>query len=308
MSPKHTIYCLGEVLLTLDADAPLAHAESFRPRLGGDAAVLAQACAAQGGRASLLAQLGEDPFGHRAASTLAAAGVDTTHASFSRTLPTALLFEAGGEALSYRARTAGLQFAPAQLEPGLFQPGDALLSASSGLGDSPLRYTHLAALTAARDAGALTCFVPCLEPALWPQPEGEAALREVTRQLLPRADIAILTTEELEFLFGTARCGWRFFLSCGGTPSWCFWPAPRASTPLPARTMRSGRGSPSLPLGWPPRCSVVCCKKTARRKNCPASPPGSYKRSYKKRTKPPPTGGGFASQGFQLGEDCGLFC
>ena len=81
MVPKHTIYCLGEVLLALDADAPLAHAESFRPRLGGDAAVLAQACAAQGGRASLLAQLGEDPFGQRAASTLAAAGVDTTHVS-----------------------------------------------------------------------------------------------------------------------------------------------------------------------------------------------------------------------------------
>ena len=59
MVPKHTIYCLGEVLLALDADAPLAHAESFRPRLGGDAAVLAQACAAQGGCASLLAQLGE---------------------------------------------------------------------------------------------------------------------------------------------------------------------------------------------------------------------------------------------------------
>lgn len=66
MVPKHTIYCLGEVLLALDADAPLAHAESFRPRLGGDAAVLAQACAAQGGCASLLAQLGEDPFGQRA--------------------------------------------------------------------------------------------------------------------------------------------------------------------------------------------------------------------------------------------------
>lgn len=105
MVPKHTIYCLGEVLLALDADAPLAHAESFRPRLGGDAAVLAQACAAQGGCASLLAQLGEDPFGQRAASTLAAAGVDTTHAFFSRTLPTALLFEAGGEACSYRVRT-----------------------------------------------------------------------------------------------------------------------------------------------------------------------------------------------------------
>ena len=216
MVPKHTIYCLGEVLLALDADAPLAHAESFRPRLGGDAAVLAQACAAQGGRASLLAQLGEDPFGQRAASTLAAAGVDTTHASFSRTLPTALLFEAGGEALSYRVRTAGLQFAPEQLEPGLFQPGDALLFASSGLCDSPLRYTHLAALTAARDAGALTCFVPCLEPALWPQPEGETALREVTRQLLPGQTLSFSPRKSWNFCSARRRCGWRFSLSCGG--------------------------------------------------------------------------------------------
>ena len=82
MSPKHTIYCLGEVLLALDADTPLAHAESFRPRLGGDAAVLAQACAAQGGCASHLAQLGEGPFGQRAASTHGAAGVGTAPASF----------------------------------------------------------------------------------------------------------------------------------------------------------------------------------------------------------------------------------
>ena len=42
-------------------------------------------------------------------------------------------------------------------------------------------------------------------PALQISPKGEAALREVTRQLLPRADIVILTTEELEFLFGTAE-------------------------------------------------------------------------------------------------------
>ena len=48
MVPKHTIYCLGEVLLALDADAPLAHAESFRPRLGGDAAVLSSGPAGRG--------------------------------------------------------------------------------------------------------------------------------------------------------------------------------------------------------------------------------------------------------------------
>lgn len=206
MPPKHTIYCLGEVWLALDADAPLTSAEAFRPRVGGTIATLARACAAQGGTVSLLAQLGEDAFGHRLADALAEDGVDLSRMHFSEAFPTPLVFGAGEQSpLSYRRHAAGLHYAPEQLEPGLFQAGDALLFASSGLCDSPLRYTHLAALTAARDAGTLTCFSPCLEPALWPQAEGEAVLREITRQVLPLADIAVLTAEELEFLFGTAE-------------------------------------------------------------------------------------------------------
>lgn len=206
MPPKHTIYCLGEVWLALDADTPLTSAETFRPRVGGAAAALARACAAQGSAVSLLAQLGEDAFGHRLADALMADGVDLRQVPFSKALPTPLVFGAGEQRLlPYRHHAAGLHYAPEQLEPGLFQAGDALLFASSGLCDSPLRYTHLTALTAARDAGTLTCFAPCLEPTLWPQAEGEAALREITRQVLPLADIAILTAEELDFLFGTTE-------------------------------------------------------------------------------------------------------
>lgn len=206
MPPKHTIYCLGEVWLALDADAPLTSAEAFRPRVGGSTAALARTCAAQGSTVSLLAQLGEDAFGHRLADALMADGVDLSRVPSSKALPTPLVFGAGEQhPLPYRRHAAGLHYAPEQLKPGLFQAGDALLFASSGLCDSPLRYTHLAALTAARDAGALSCFAPCLEPTLWPQAEGEAALWEITRQVLPLADIAILTAEELDFLFGTAE-------------------------------------------------------------------------------------------------------
>ena len=52
--PGKTLYCLGEAWLELNSTAPLASAETFSPRMGGSAASLALAYAAQGGRASLL--------------------------------------------------------------------------------------------------------------------------------------------------------------------------------------------------------------------------------------------------------------
>lgn len=51
--PGKTLYCLGEAWLELNSTAPLASAETFSPRMGGSAASLALAYAAQGGRASL---------------------------------------------------------------------------------------------------------------------------------------------------------------------------------------------------------------------------------------------------------------
>ena len=45
-----TLYCLGEAWLELESPAPLSSAEAFRPRVGGSAASLALAYAAQGGR------------------------------------------------------------------------------------------------------------------------------------------------------------------------------------------------------------------------------------------------------------------
>ena len=94
--PGKTLYCLGEAWLELNSTAPLASAETFSPRMGGSAASLALAYAAQGGRASLLTQLGEDAFGHRIADALSAAGVDISRVSFTSRAPTPLLFDGGG--------------------------------------------------------------------------------------------------------------------------------------------------------------------------------------------------------------------
>ena len=45
--PGKTLYCLGEAWLELNSTAPLAAAKTFSPRMGGSAASLALAYAAQ---------------------------------------------------------------------------------------------------------------------------------------------------------------------------------------------------------------------------------------------------------------------
>ena len=103
--PGKTLYCLGEAWLELNSTAPLAAAKTFSPRMGGSAASLALAYAAQGGRTSLLTQLGEDAFGHRITDALSTAGVDISRVCFTSRAPTPLLFDGGGEQLGCRTRS-----------------------------------------------------------------------------------------------------------------------------------------------------------------------------------------------------------
>ena len=179
--PGKTLYCLGEAWLELNSTAPLASAETFSPRMGGSAASLALAYAAQGGRASLLTQLGEDAFGHRIADALSTAGVDISRVRFTSRAPTLL-------------------YVPEQLGADWAADAEMLAFSSACLVDSPCRYTHLAALDTARTAGVPVCFVPSLRPALWP---GEKTLRDTVMQFLPFADILVLTADEMELLLDT---------------------------------------------------------------------------------------------------------
>ena len=198
--PGKTLYCLGEAWLELNSTAPLASAETFSPRMGGSAASLALAYAAQGGRASLLTQLGEDAFGHRIADALSTAGVDISRVSFTSRAPTPLLFRGGGGALPCRPRSAALLYSAGQLGEGWAADAGVLALSSACLVDSPCRFTHLSALDTAHASGVPVCFVPALRPALWP---GEKTLRDTVMQFLPFADILLLTADEMELLLDT---------------------------------------------------------------------------------------------------------
>ena len=169
-----SVLCLGEVWLELNAATAPELTETFRAQTGGWGAGFCRQYAALGGQAALLAQLGADPFGRKLAARLARDGVDCSLLCFTDAFPTPVVFTGEDTALPYRAHTAGLALGPEQLE----------------------------ALAAARDAGALCCYLPRLAQAApyWPQRE---ALCQTALQFLDRADVLFLEERDLLLLFGS---------------------------------------------------------------------------------------------------------
>ena len=189
-----SVLCLGEVWLELNAATAPELTETFQAQTGGWGAGFCRQYAALGGQAALLAQLGADPFGRKLAARLARDGVDCSLLCFTDAFPTPVVFTGADTALPYRAHTAGLALGPEQLEAAPFRGASAFCFSSAGLVDSPLRLAHLKALAAARDAGALCCYLPRLAQAApyWPQRE---ALCQTALQFLDRADVLFFRGE-----------------------------------------------------------------------------------------------------------------
>ena len=101
----------------------------------------------------------------------------------------------------YRKPSADLLYAPEQIDLAWFRDAFALHFCSVSLVDSPMRHAHLAAISAAREAGAIVSFDPNLRFPLWPDRD---MLRETVLQFMPLANILKISDEELEFLTGTA--------------------------------------------------------------------------------------------------------
>ena len=140
---------------------------SFSPRTGGAPANVCAAFARLGGKSAFLSQLGDDPFGHKIARELEACGIDLSHLAFTDKANTALAFvsleEDGSRTFSfYRKPSADLLYSPEQIDPAWFADAFALHYCSVSLVDSPMRYAHLAAIAAAREAGAIVSFDPNL--------------------------------------------------------------------------------------------------------------------------------------------------
>ena len=202
------LFSIGEALIDMipsRVGCSFDEVPAFSPRVGGAPANVCAAAARLGGRSALLSQLGDDPFGHKIARALAGCGVELSHLEFTNKASTALAFvslaENGERTFSFcRKPSADLLYAPEQIDPGWFSQAFALHFCSVSLVDSPMRYAHLAAITAAREAGAILSFDPNLRFPLWPDRE---QLRQTVWQFLPLTHILKLSDEELPFLTGT---------------------------------------------------------------------------------------------------------
>ena len=203
-----TLFSIGEALIDMipsKVGCSFDEVPSFSPRTGGAPANVCAAFARLGGKSAFLSQLGDDPFGHKIARELADCGIDLSHLAFTDKASTALAFvslEADGSRTFsfYRKPSADLLYSPEQIDPAWFADAFALHFCSVSLVDSPMRYAHLAAITAAREAGAILSFDPNLRFPLWPDRE---QLRQTVWQFLPLTHILKLSDEELPFLTDT---------------------------------------------------------------------------------------------------------
>ena len=202
-----TLFSIGEALIDMipsQSGCAFAEVPAFRPRIGGAPANVCGAFAALGGRAALLTQLGDDPFGHKIAHELAAHGIDVSRVPFTRQANTALAFVAlgadGNRTFSfYRNPSADLLYSASQFDPAWFRDAFALHFCSVSLVESPMKAAHDAAIHAAGEAGAIISFDPNLRFPLWPDRD---ALRRTVLAYLPRASVLKISDEELAFLTG----------------------------------------------------------------------------------------------------------
>ena len=205
----NTLFSIGEALIDMipsRVGCSFEEVPAFSPRVGGAPANVCAAFTRLGGKSAFLSQLGDDPFGHKIAHELAACGIDLSHLVFTDKANTALAFvslqEDGNRTFSfYRKPSADLLYAPEQIDPAWFTEAFALHYCSVSLVDSPMRHAHLAAISAAREAGVIVSFDPNLRFPLWPDRE---MLRQTVLQFAPLSNILKISDEELEFLTGTA--------------------------------------------------------------------------------------------------------
>ena len=132
--PGQTLFSIGEALIDMiptRSGCDFAQVPAFMPRVGGAPANVCGAFARLGGRAALLTQLGEDPFGHKIAGELAEYGIDVSHIPFTDAANTALAFVAlgpdGNRTFSfYRKPSADLLYSAEQIDPAWFREAFAL--------------------------------------------------------------------------------------------------------------------------------------------------------------------------------------
>jgi 2-dehydro-3-deoxygluconokinase len=198
------IVALGESMVELFADEPMATAPAFAKAVGGDTFNMVCGAARIGSRAGYVTRVGRDPFADYLLQAWRAAGVDTSRVrlvdGFNGIYFISLFGEGQREFTYYRAGSAASGITPGDLDPAYL--GGCRIFFTSGISQaiSPTaRQTVRAAVELARAGGARVAYDTNLRVKLWSLAEARAALEEI----LPLVDIILPSApEESEALLG----------------------------------------------------------------------------------------------------------
>lgn len=199
------VICLGELLIDfvpIVTPNTLIDAPAFRKAPGGAPANVAVGLARLGTPSAFMGKVGDDPFGHFLADTLAAAGVDVGPLRFTQDARTGLAFvslraDGDREFMFYRHPSADMLLTPEEVDRAAIGAARALHYGTISLIGEPSRSATLHAIDLARDAGLLISCDPNLRLPLWPD---AGSAREGLLLALSKAHLVKLSDDELRFL------------------------------------------------------------------------------------------------------------
>ncbi|KRE48599.1 carbohydrate kinase family protein [Paenibacillus sp. Soil522] len=201
------LYTIGEALIDFIPDTrgiELKNVVGFRKEAGGAPANVACAVAKLGGSSAFIGKLGEDAFGDFLVETMDAAGVDTRQVLRTMEANTALAFvslKADGDRdfSFYRNPSADMLLSEDEISGEWFAKGDILHYCSVDLIEAPVKYAHLKAIAAMKEAGGLISFDPNVRLPLWEDPE---QCRQTILQFIPLSHLVKISSDELAFITG----------------------------------------------------------------------------------------------------------
>jgi 5-dehydro-2-deoxygluconokinase len=203
---------LGRVGMDLYADPPgtrIEDAQRFTTALGGSAGNIAVALARQGAQAALISAVSDDAVGRYCRAELARFGVShdavlSVGGGARNSLAVTETRDTGCQVVLYRNQAADFELSQAQIAAVNFAPFAALVVTGTALAAEPSRSATRAAMTLAREAGALVVLDVDYRAYSWAS-EQEAAL--VCEDAAWASDIVVGNDDEFGVMAGTYAGG-----------------------------------------------------------------------------------------------------
>lgn len=199
------VLCLGEVLIDLiaaDGATRLENVTTFAARPGGAPANAAVALARLGVPSAFCGVVGDDPFGSRLRTTLAASDVDASRLRATRDADTTIAFawkDNRGDGHFRLLRLADRLLSPDDVDRAGVDRLAALVVGSVALAAEPSRSAVVRAVELAAASRVPVCFDVNLRPSLWPD---LGAARATCEPLMRQSTLLKLSLDDARFLFG----------------------------------------------------------------------------------------------------------